>query len=845
MIKMAIFSLFLALTMGIFFLLFEGYTGYATTTVANDKITETNLSDMVDPKNEIFEPADETPIEIENDDETMVNESENISKEDLETDGPDAEELTWIRSDSLRVGKGPVLKHADGTSAVPFLYFGDYTFASTGMKIKAAFAKDTHNSHAIGRVDSLTAPNSLVITVPRGGDINNGPTEAGNHIYGNTYGDAHSLDGSFGAKGDFVTTDIYDLEVPSDRLNRPSVAGPGVLEKKYSMVEAPMFFYRIDPKTGFEEQRMVFFQQVKRNHTLYEVEVKIVQRFEKNGRVITEINYKNTGSKPISRFMGFAFKDFTLTKDFAEIRDDNGKKAGDFVPIRALGNNRGVYLQSGITVSRYNLFTNLPNGPSSWAGRSISKAHDQHKGYSNGLLGLGGGSRFPWYVGEGDVSHGTYISPDVPKGLKNSFSDMNDLGDAGLNLNAGSRLGGVRENERAWDSGFAMHTKVQTLDVEKSVIMHYASQIDIIGAKFAPAIELDQKGTEVMPDIIQNGAQNYRVTGTWYDFDSTRAELYYNIDTDDTHQGKLIKKLSQSEQSSKNGKPQEWSDSISIADLTDGLHYLRVWVKDSDGNLSEVAQTVINITAPPSIVPTIDILSPESSKTNPFNPTTNNLSLTGTWSDKDSQKIKSVTYKVDDENEEILFQDFENKSPGTIYFWELPALSINKFNDLNLHKVVLTITDYDNNSDSDTFFFQHQEGSYQLIAPHSIDFGTESTSDKSTRKIKPDISGSLQVHDFRSKNQSPLKVILSVDNFTHDLESERTLDHKFYWNNQPIEAKELLIGETQAASSEEWLTTTNLTDTIKNNIQLDFKNNHSTIAGTYTSTWTWKAVESL
>jgi len=843
--KSIIISLFLAAIVGIFFLLFNGYIGHATTTENNSEPTESNLEEVIDQENKIAESLVD-PKE-ENDEPLIEDDSDDTADDDSDTDEPDTEELTWTRSDSLRVSKGPTLRHADGTLAVPFLYFGDYTYASAGMKIKAAFAKDVHNGYAHGRFDSLTAPNSLVITVPRGGDIDNGPTDGGNHIYGNAYGDVHSLDGSLGSKGDFVTTDIYELEVPSDRSNRPSVAGPGVLEKKYSMAEAPTFSYRVDPKTGFEEQRMIFFQQVKRGRNFYEVEVKIVQSFEKNGRVLTKINYTNTGKYPIQRFMGFAFKDFSLTKDFAEIRDEKGKKAGDFVPIRALGNNRGIYLQSNITVSRYNLFTNLPNGPSSWAGRSISKAHDQQKGYINGfLLGIGGGGRFPWANGEGYTSHGNYESPDVPKGLKNSFADMNDLGDAGLNLNAGARLGNVKESERPWDSGFAMHTKVQTLEVDKSVSMHYASQIDIIGARFAPAIELDQKGTETSPDIIQDGAQNYRVTGTWYDFDSTDAELYYTVDTDDTHQGKLIKKLKQSEQNSKAGKPQEWSDAISIKDLEEGPHYLRLWVKDSDGNLSEIAQTVIKINPPPTIVPSIEILSPESSELNPFEPTTHNLSLTGTWSDKDSKRIKNATYKIDDNEEEILFEDIENKHPGSTYFWELPELSISKFNDVKLHKIVLTITDYDDNSDSDTLYFQHKDGTFQLVAPHSIDFGVEQTSeDKSTKKIKPDISGSLQVHDFRSNNQCPLKVTLSVNDFTHDDEQTHSLDHRFYWNDQPMQDTELFVGKTPRASSEVWLTTTNMTDIIKDNIKLDFKNNNSTVPGNYTSTWTWKAVESV
>lgn len=851
-------SLFLAIIVGIFFLFFNTYVGNAETEeIVNDNsneatsslLTESNDSNILeaDPNTSEDQDSENNSNNQENTDinENQINDTDIQENQDDDTDQPDTDEITWTRSDSLRISRGPILRHADGTSAVPYIYFGDYTYASANIKVKAAFAKDIHDSYAHGRVDSLTAPNSLVITVPRGGSIENGPNSGGNHIYGNAYGDAHSQDGSLGSKGDFITTDIYNLEVPSDKLSKPSVAGPGILDKKYSMSESPIFSYRVDPETGFEQQRMIFYQQVKRNKDLYEVEVKIVQKFEKNGRVVTEITYTNVGDKPIQRFMGFAFKDFSLTKDFKEIRDNKGKKVGDFIPIRALGNGRGIYLQSGIIESRYNLFTNLPNGPSSWAGRSISKAHDQQKGYESGFLGIGSSSKFPWAPGEGDISNGHYKSPDLPKGLKNSFSDMNDLGDAGLNLNAGARLGGVKETEKFWDSGFDMHTKQQTLEKEKSVVMNYASQIDIVGAKFAPAIELDQKGTEAVPDIIQSGAENYRITGTWYDFDSTNAELYYTVDLDDTHHGKLIKSLSQSEQNSKAGKPQEWSNSISIADLEEGIHYLRVWVKDSDGNLSEVAQTVINITAPPNLVPTIDILSPESSEGNPYNPTTNSLSITGTWSDADSKTMKSATYKVDDDDEVVLYENFDNEKPGSTYFWELPELSISKYNDLKLHQIKFTLTDDEGNSDSKSFYFKHQDGSFQLVAPHSIDFGTEHLFGENTKKIKPEIDGSLQVHDFRSKNQSPLKVTLSVDDFINEDDTNCTLDHRVYWKNQRRVEQELFIAETPAASSENWLTTTNLTDLVKENIKLDFKGNETTTSGTYTSNWTWKTVESV
>lgn len=856
--KLTLLSLFLVFAIGIFFLTFNQYISQTTNAeTSKDEIVPENivseitsgLTDLSETEagtetqtNE--ESSNESNATNDSDDEDVLNDESDDDDDDA--DQPDTNELTWIRSDSLRISKGPTLRHADGTSAVPFLYFGGFKYAAEGMKIKAAFAKDTHDSYAQGRVDSLTAPNSLVITVPRGGSIDNGPTGNGNHIYGNAYGDVHVLDGSMGSKGDFVTTDIYNLEVPSDKATKPSVAGPGILNKKYSMLDAPQFSYRIDPKTGFEQQRMIFFQQVKRNNDVYEVEVKIIQKFEKNGRVITEITYTNTGNKPLVRFMGFAFKDFSLTKDFREIRDSKGKKVGDYVPMRALGNGRGIYLQSGITESRYNLFTNLPNGPSSWAGRSISKAHDQQKGYINGfILGIGSGSRFPWYSGEGNVSHGNYESPDVPKGLKNSFNDMNDLGDAGLNLNAGARLGGVKETERAWDSGFAMHTKPLTLDVEKSVVMNYASQIDIVGAKFAPAIELDKKGTEPAPDIIQSDAQNYRLTGTWYDFDSTNAELYYTVDLDDTHHGKLLKKLKQSEQSANAGKPQEWSNSIPIGDLDEGLHFIRVWVQDSDGNLSEVAETVINITPPPNVIPTITILSPESSEKNPFSPTTHSLSLTGTWSDVDSPLMKSATYKVDDEEEILLYKNFKNAIPGSTYFWELPDLQMNKYNDLKLHKVTFTITDEEGNSSSDIFYFQHKDGSFQVVAPHAIDFGTEHIFGTNTKKIKPDISGTLQVHDFRSKNQSPLKITLSVEKFINEDDENSTLDHRLYWDKQQRADQELFIAKTPAASNEDWLTTTNLTDLIKKNIEMDFKDNESTVTGTYTSSWTWKAIESI
>lgn len=807
--------LFLPFVVGIFFLLLNAHTIKAEIENLDNEVTEQGKLD-----------AEE-------------------SEEEMDPDEANTEELSWVRSDSLRISKGPTLKYADGSSAVPILYFGDYTMAANSIKLRYAFSKDVHDSHAQGRVDSLTAPNSLIITIPKGGKFENGPNKGGNHIYGNTYGDAHDLDGSSGSKGNFVTTDIYDLESPSDRLNKPSVAGPDVLNQKYSMLDVPTFSYRIDPKTGYEEQRMIFYQQVKRNKRLYEVEVKIIQKFDKNGRVLTKIAYSNTGERPIQRFMGFAFKDFSLTKDFSEIRDGNYKKVGDFIPLRALGNGRGVYLQSGIIESRYNLFTNLPNGPSSWSGRSISKSHDQQKGFSNGFLGIGSESRFPWAIGDGSISNGFYVSPDVPKGLRNSFSDMNDLGDAGFNLNAGARLGRVGENERAWDSGFAMHTKPQTLEVGSTIFMNYASQIDIIGTKFAPVIELDQKGTTETPDIVQSGAENFRITGNWYDFDSTDVKLFYGIDIDDARQGNFLNNLNQSEENSKSGKPQEWSSSIPINDLKEGQHTVKVWIKDSDGNLSEIAQTVFNVTAPPTIVPTLNILSPESSNTAPYDAKTNNLSLTGTWSDKDSKKMKSATYKIDNDPEEILYTDFTNERPGSTHFWELPELSINKYNDLKIHKITFTIEDYDDNSTSESFYFQHQDGNFQLVTPHSIDFGTEHLSKTSSKKITPVINGTLQVHDFRSKNQSPLKVTLSIDPFTNESDERKTLDHKFYWNDQAENDHEFFIANTPAASSEKWLTTTNLTDLIKKNIKLNFKSNDSTTAGTYNSKWTWKAVESI
>lgn len=821
----------------------------------------------------------------------QFNHTENVDP--LVDDDP-AEESTWTRVDKLRVSKGPVLKNSDGSCMQPILYFGDYRYSESGvMKVSSTWIPRRKS-----RENSLTAPNSGIIYSEPGGKIEDGTNNPKNHLYTTHYGDSQNKDFNpalsaqedlpYGTPTSYTSTNLFNFVSHSDNWRKPGTSGPNKVGKSYAMLGEPNLYYRIDPKTGFEEQRLVYKQRAFYNDHLGktnpEITTRIKMSFTKTGRVVTDIAFKNTGKVLFNNFSGFSNHDLSLNKDGTELTDKNGKKIGNYIPIRSLGNERGMYFQAPNNEIRTTIYMDHEKGPAAWAARSASRGYLATKGYilKPGFLGFIGSHKeafYPWKIGKPmdknfyDKKTNTYKFSYTPDGISNAFVDQKDLGDKGQKMAAGTRLGTNKEKDPQWDAGVTMRSSPIDLEVGKTVHIQYGTVMDIPGTVSHPVVEYDEIGTEHFPKVLTLGTENMVMEGHWYDFDSQNVSIKYAIDSEDPEdiQKNTLMDDTQTEEEAVMGRFHDFSQKVSLDGLEKGMHKMYLIAEDGEGNKSVLQEHNFKLikSAVENKGPQIDITSPTGTKRNPYIPVTDKFNLQGFWSDQNSKKIKSISYAVDGGTENVIQEDIDNPKLGELVPWQIKAYNISEYNDFEKHRLVVKITDENDQVDTDIFYFKHVGGGTHLVAPEEIDFGRVSVTPTSDQPIPTNLNGKkVLLEDFRKEGASPLKIKLSIkkfykvtDNVDTDDEDDGddslssiesrasakdSLVHDVIWNGQAVNSKHLIVGKTDGLKSNEWRQTTDLTPEIEKKLRLNFRAKETGVStGKYMSQWTWSTVDSI
>lgn len=820
----------------------------------------------------------------------------NIEKkvDPAENDDP-AEESTWTQADKLRVSKGPVMEHSDGAKTQPIFYFGDYMYAEKGIvKVSSTWVQRRKS-----RENSLTSPNTGIIFSEAGGKLEEGSSDPKNHVYTNHYGDNQKKDFDaplhdpedlpFGTPTSYTSNNLFNFVVHSSDWLRPGTSGPNKLGKAYAMIGEPTLYYRINQKTGFEEQRMVYKQRAfysdKKGKTNPEITTSIKMSFTRTGRVITDIAFKNTGKVLFNNFSGFSNHDLSLNKDGKELQDSRGRKIGNYIPMRSLTNDRGMYIQAPNNEVRTNFYMTHNDGPGAWAARSASRSYLATRGYmqSPGLLGFIGvqkESYYPWKVGKGqnnlffDHHTNSYKFPYTPSGNFNAFKNQRDLGDKGKMRRLGTRLGTGNENDPQWDAGLTMRTSPIDLKVGETKHLQYGTKTDIPGSSFCPVVEFDGLSYEDFPQVLPVGSKELTMKGHWYDFDSQKVKLYYALNSDDPEelQKNVLLHGSQSKDEAANGTFHDFTQKIDISELEKGLHKVHLIAEDEDGHKSVLQEHNFKLikTAVANKGPQIDVTAPAGTKRRPYIPVTDKFDLHGFWSDGKNKMIKSLSYAVDDNEEKVFGTNLENPKLGQLVSWQIPDFDISEYNDFQRHRIVLKITDTEGVTDTDVFYFKHVGGGTHLVAPEEIDFGQVSVDTKLDQPKKPDLKGNkVLLEDFRNEGAKPLGVKLTVRKFYKQIEnnegddeddgddsaatvdpqarsSKESLVHGVLWDGQPVASKSFIVGRTEGVKENQWRQTTDLSSEIEKKLKINFGAKETGVSsGKYVSRWTWSTVDSI
>ncbi|MQS88772.1 hypothetical protein [Companilactobacillus mishanensis] len=781
-----------------------------------------------DIQNEITE---EKPTDVESNNETRISDEENDPNSG------------WNRSNNMMLSPGKTVTLDDGSKATPFLYFGDFHYAYKHRKVRDSVGGRPWfpgllgiGAYPIGQghKNNVTAPNSALSVVPSKGSNTSDLESSKNQLYTTSHGDGQTKGKARGSQGTFVTTDLLNQKLPSADPLKPHIAGPDVdsisnqggLQNIGMDKSSVKLYFRIDPRTNLQEQRLVFDQAYDNKR----VRIRITQSFQSDNTVNTNIEYKNVGNDELDSFTGFAFKDIQLYKNMKVTSAKGNAK------IRSLGNKEGIYLANKSFSARFEMFLNEgENEPYAWAGRTTWKT------YKNNFINLNTPpTGFPW-------SKGT----DALKGYYQSFSDLEDTGDKGIEPGAGKQWVNGR-----WDAGLAMHTKNQKLKRNQSVYMNYRTLLEM-PPHVIPGIELHQVGSEENPDVIQPDDKSYMLSGSWYDYTKTRVEILGTLDDANTKEATRLLSGTQSEEEKTDGVSHGWEYDMPLDGVSPGKHTIRVWARNSDGKISEVKKVVILVPKSASDIPQIQIASPaaNTSEDDPYNPIHQEFDLKGGWSDSHCDFV-NITYRIGDGEEKVLYEKYKNPTPGRIMPWYLKNFQIDEFNDLDMHELTFTITCESGKSNSDTLYFQHKEGSYQFITPNTIDFGLHNLAPTKSIRSQPQLAGKLKVLDYRSQESSSLKVFLNVNKFlkeepdTDDDEKAVTqpesLESSFYWHDTYLQInKETQISGEILPDESVWLKTTDLTREFEKSFALFLKANKNQGNGNYVSTWTWTATDSL
>lgn len=740
------------------------------------------------------------------------------------------ENSDWTQKQNLEVSMGH-RRERNGKEIIPVIYFGALNYALNHTSIKKSVG-DRDRAFFIdaigkGRYNNITAANSAIIVVTKGKNplVGQSKDHKNYNYYTTTFADGDiggNHNSYFGSQRNFVTTNIKNFANNYGNTDQPKVSGPdhvGRLYKNIGMDKGSAKFYiKKDPATGLDMQRMVFNQDANG----YTVRISITQRFTQNGSVDIKTEFTNIGKRNISHFSGYTFRDITFMKD-GDFNHQQSKSA-----MLSMGNHEGIYASRDVNDGRIEFKLNgFEDSPAAWSGRGTrSSFYSPEKTID-----------FPW-GGDGKNEY--------------PFYDVNDPGDKAIRKEAGQAW---IDSTGKFENGISMHTKQRALNHDETISMTYQTKL------IEKTDDIELRMYNENPHVLTEAElKNFKASGNWHHYKNNKVQIKYLIDDPDESAEHIIEKgiavsseefMNQTDHDKEIGKLNDWE--VNITDLQDkisyGDHKIILVAYDPTGKHSAVKE--INIkkdhkaTAKPQIK--IDIPKANTSKKSPYTTSNNELTFGGFWSDLDSSKI-DIYYKIDNGPKVYLHENINNVH-GEAQRFNLENLDFQTLNRNDIHKITFSIDDHDpkHQPASDSFYFKHVSGSFSFIRPDKIKFGKHHVLPGESVKVHPTVEGRLAVQDYRDSNENPLKIGLTVKEFSTKNNPNQKLIHDLIWNGQPMKAnqkQELFTGIKP--NPNEWITVNDKTEEFENNLTMKFNNKNSVAqTGNYRSTWEWSICDSI
>lgn len=842
------------------------------TGVGSEEHLSTEASESKDKTSQKGVDADDDGDEDGDDDDDGVDEDANIHEDE------DDPSKGWIRSENMMVTPGQAVTNYDGSKRVPVLYFGALNYALEGLSVRRSVAGRPlrtgllgvlgKSSIGTGRMNNVTAANSAIIYVPKNGNLNdvqtNNKSKRKNSFYTNTFGDGKlpppkQIFGSGvykagdkvyrGSQRNFVTTNIFDYYGDgSGDITKPKLFGPdaknigdytGLVKKQTRL------YYKTykDPVTDQVStmQRLIFYQKIDG----YQVRVKITQRFDADNGVIINHEFTNVGTRYMDNFTGYVFRDITF------MRNHNMKTSDQSNVLRSLGNHKGIYAAQADSDSKIEMqLSGYDDSPYAWSGR----------GTKSTFFEADKNDHFPW-------------SYDGKIKKPNAFVDVNDVGDKDTEPGyANSWIADTIE----YDGGVSMHTKNQSLAPNQTVTMSYATNLVPIPEK--PELYIDDARKKDAPATMQPEDKTIKIDGKWMSAKSNNVMVKYLVrPAQDENNAKKDKKellekgikitngfQNQSDKEKKAVVPHKWSTELKLEQLDTGLNEFYSIAIDKEGRTSKIKRTYINLRNrdEQQAEPAITIRSPQEGTEEllPYDPRTDlnfidKINISGkSYSPSGNFEIK---YFVDNDLEGIPLVSEENYGVTKLYDWELKDFSLKPYmNDSLPHHLTFRIyskeKDVEGNEitkeNFDHFWFQmgekgpepQNDGSLNIIAPSTMDFGTLHIASNSEKKAKPNFDGHFFVDDHRKKDQrsNPIKVRLTSKDFTKDRKGQEKLETELLWGKGKVDKNRPYIIQSDELSNR-----VVLTDVVKKNLKLKVKRDQKVKDGQYGSVFTWTACD--
>ncbi|ALS00975.1 hypothetical protein ATZ33_06210 [Enterococcus silesiacus] len=271
--------------------------------------------------------------------------------------------------------------------------------------------------------------------------------------------------------------------------------------------------------------------------------VEILMTGKTTGTVNVEYTVTNTGTNREANFIVGSMIDTELNKN-------------DKVPIYAIGDNKGVYIQdAGENGYKLQYLFTGPDHVQNWTGKHwIQGTNTQPRDY---FL-----SQFFNYDDSG-------------------FTALDSLGYEAQNYPA-DQLVYVTTDLRKMDTAIFMKNQPTSLESNESTKMAYDVTIGLPGNP--PEVFIDQADQE----LIQGN--DFEVTGQWRDSESPLVDLYYTL-----NDGTAVKFGDKVPNDMTNpGKKIDWKFTLPKSALTLGKQVIKVYAVDGEGHTSE--EKILNLT---------------------------------------------------------------------------------------------------------------------------------------------------------------------------------------------------------------------------------------------------------